>query len=215
VRSLRLGRRRPRPRGATRTCKASGPTSFRRLTTRGKIRQQRSSSPTRNALNWTDSARRFFVEINAWRLAASVDVARRVQRGVPVDQAHGQANIAGRRSARWRIPPLTPEAKQRADADVSSGSRSCKRRQPARITTPRAPAGSTDPRRRRERRLPSFYNTGRLNRSDGPEDRSMMERCMAAVLPDFAATVGSCSLAGAVSIFYDTARGKDGSGLSR
>jgi hypothetical protein len=55
---------------------------------------------------------------------------------------------------------------------------------------------------------PSFYNTGRLNRSDGPEDRSMMERCMAAVLPDFAGYRRIVQAPGAVSIFYDTGQGQ-------
>src|SRR5262249_58334138 len=33
--------------------------------------------------------------------------------------------------------------------------------------------------------VPPRYSTANINRVDNPEDRSMSERCMAAVLPDF------------------------------
>jgi len=56
--------------------------------------------------------------------------------------------------------------------------------------------------------VPPFYNTGRLNRSDGPEDRSMMERCMAAVLPDFTGYRRIVQSPGTVSIFYDVGQGQ-------
>ena len=55
---------------------------------------------------------------------------------------------------------------------------------------------------------PPFYNTGRLNRADGPEDRSVMERCMAAVLPDFAGYRRIVQAPGTVSIFYDVGQGQ-------
>jgi hypothetical protein len=56
--------------------------------------------------------------------------------------------------------------------------------------------------------LPPFYNTGRLNRNDNPEDRSNSERCMAAVLPDFAGYRRIVQSPGAVAIFYDTGQGQ-------
>jgi hypothetical protein len=56
--------------------------------------------------------------------------------------------------------------------------------------------------------LAPFYNTGRLNRSDGPEDRSMTERCMAAVMPDFGGYRRIVQAPGTVSIFYDVGQGQ-------
>src|SRR5207247_4867584 len=53
-----------------------------------------------------------------------------------------------------------------------------------------------------------FYNTGRTNRVDNPEDRAMGERCMAAVLPDFGGYRRIVQSPGTISIFYDTGQGQ-------
>src|SRR5207253_8370357 len=84
-----------------------------------------------------------------------------------------------------RIPPLTPDAKQRADTDrqfrlaLLQATETCKSKDAA------CAGGKYGPPSPKRNEVPPFYNTGRFNRSDGPEDRSVMERCMAAVLPDF------------------------------
>jgi hypothetical protein len=53
---------------------------------------------------------------------------------------------------------------------------------------------------------------GAINRADGPEDRTLGERCMAAVLPDFGGAAGFfpqiIQSKDAVSIFYDTGQGQ-------
>ena len=53
---------------------------------------------------------------------------------------------------------------------------------------------------------------GAFNRADGPEDRSMGERCMAARLPDFGGAAGFVlqiiQSRQSVSIFYDTGQGQ-------
>jgi len=49
---------------------------------------------------------------------------------------------------------------------------------------------------------------GYINRSDGPEDRGLSERCMTAVLPDFGGFRQIVQSPGAVSIFYDTGQGQ-------
>jgi hypothetical protein len=49
---------------------------------------------------------------------------------------------------------------------------------------------------------------GYINRSDGPEDRGLGERCMSAILPDFGAFRQITQSPGAVSIFYDTGQGQ-------
>src|SRR5438132_2562502 len=107
-----------------------------------------------------------------------------------------------------RIPPLTPEAKQRADADrqfrlaLLQATDTCKSHDAA------CAGGKYGPPSPLRRETPSFYNTGRFNRSDGPEDRSVMERCMAAVLPDFTGYRRIVQAPGTVSIFYDVGQGQ-------
>jgi hypothetical protein len=61
------------------------------------------------------------------------------------------------------------------------------------------------------------YNTQRLNRNDGPEDRSLLERCMFPVLPDFARGqqnshyhIVQSGRAGDIGIFYDVGQGWGG-----
>ena len=107
-----------------------------------------------------------------------------------------------------RIPPLTPEAKQRADADrefrlaLLQATQTCKNHEAG------CAGGKYGPPSPRRAEIPSFYNTGRLNRSDGPEDSSMTERCMAAVLPDFGGYRRIVQAPGTVSIFYDVGQGQ-------
>jgi hypothetical protein len=107
-----------------------------------------------------------------------------------------------------RIPALTPEAKQRADTDrqfrlaLLQATETCKNGDTA------CAGGKYGPRSARYHELPPFYNTGRLNRSDGPEDRSMTERCMAAVMPDFGGYRRIVQAPGTVSIFYDVGQGQ-------
>ena len=49
---------------------------------------------------------------------------------------------------------------------------------------------------------------GYINRSDGPEDRGLSERCLSAVLPDFGGFRQITQSPGSVSIFYDTGQGQ-------
>jgi len=107
-----------------------------------------------------------------------------------------------------RIPPVTPAAKQRSDADrefrlaLLQATQTCKNHEAA------CAGGKYGPPSPRRAEIPSFYNTGRLNRSDNPEDRSMTERCMAAVLPDFGGYRRIVQSPEAVSIFYDVGQGQ-------
>ena len=107
-----------------------------------------------------------------------------------------------------RIPPMTPEAKQRNDADrafrlaLLQATQTCKKHEAG------CAGGKYGPPSPKRAETPSFYNTGRLNRSDGPEDRSMMERCMAAVLPDFTGYRRIVQSPGSVSIFFDVGQGQ-------
>ena len=107
-----------------------------------------------------------------------------------------------------RIPALTPEAKARTDADrafrlaLLQATTTCKNKDAA------CAGGTYGPPSPKRAELPPFYNTGRLNRSDGPEDRSMTERCMSAVLPDFTGYRRIIQSPGTVSIFYDVGQGQ-------
>jgi hypothetical protein len=107
-----------------------------------------------------------------------------------------------------RLPALTAEAKQRADTDrqfrlaLLQATETCKNGDTA------CAGGKYGPPSPHYKDVPPFYNTGRLNRSNGPEDRSVMERCMAAVLPDFTGYRRIVQGPGTVSIFYDVGQGQ-------
>jgi len=107
-----------------------------------------------------------------------------------------------------RIPPVTAEAKQRADTDrqfrlaLMQATDTCKSGDTA------CAGGKYGPPSPRYKDVAPFYNTGRLNRANGPEDRSMTERCMAAVLPDFGGYRRIVQGPGTVSIFYDVGQGQ-------
>ena len=168
----------------------------------------RKSSPTRSARPSTSSARRSFVATSAWSAAAS---ATSPAPTTPCSSrsADRQAHVAGRRSPRRQAPAPDrgcQQAERRrtrvqagaaaADRDVQEGRCGLRRRQVS---------GRC---RQRRNELPPLYNTGRLNRNDGPEDRSLTERCIGAVLPDFGGYRRIVQTPGAVAIFYDTGQGQ-------
>ena len=107
-----------------------------------------------------------------------------------------------------RIPAMTPAGKERAGTDrqfrlaLLQATQTCKDNDAA------CAGGKFGPPSPRRAEIPPFYNTGRLNRSDGPEDRSMTERCMAAVMPDFGGYRRIVQAPGTVSIFYDVGQGQ-------
>ena len=53
-----------------------------------------------------------------------------------------------------------------------------------------------------------MYNTDRLNRTNGPEDRSLAERCLPSGLPDFVGFRRIVQSPRAVAIAYDTGQGQ-------
>jgi hypothetical protein len=107
-----------------------------------------------------------------------------------------------------RIPALAAEAKKRNDAErefrlaLLQATTTCKTQDAA------CAGGKYGPPSPRRAEVPAFYNTGRLNRANGPEDRSMTERCMGAVLPDFGGYRRIVQFSGTVSIFYDVGQGQ-------
>jgi hypothetical protein len=111
-----------------------------------------------------------------------------------------------------KLPALTPEAEKRRNETrdfnmaLLQNTDTCKDRE-KRTRCP--PYGPPSP---RFREPPPNYSTRNLNRADGPEDRSMGERCMAGRLPDFGGTTGFflqiVQSRGNVSMFYDTGQGQ-------
>jgi hypothetical protein len=107
-----------------------------------------------------------------------------------------------------RIPALTPEATKRNQTEreyrlaLLQATVTCKNRDAA------CAGGKYGPPSPRRAEMPPFYNTGRTNRNDGPEDRAMSERCMAAVLPDFGGFRRIVQSPGSVAMLYDTGQGQ-------
>jgi hypothetical protein len=122
-----------------------------------------------------------------------------------------------------KIPPLTPEA-QKKRAEIREFQLALL--QPTDVcknSLQGCAGGKYGPVSPRRAETPPHYLTvagaggpggggGVINRSDNPEDRSLGERCMAAVLPDFGGNTGFylqiIQSPGAVSIFYDTGQGQ-------
>ncbi len=107
-----------------------------------------------------------------------------------------------------RIPPLTPEAREWITSQrdfrlaLLQATETCRSQEPACAGWEYGPPSPL-----REEQSP-YYNTDRLNRNDGPEDRSLSERCMGALLPDFSGFRRIVQSPDAVSIFYDVGQGQ-------
>jgi hypothetical protein len=107
-----------------------------------------------------------------------------------------------------RIPGYTADARKRMDAyrefqlALMQATETCRKQEPA------CRGWKFGPPSPRRAELPPMYNTDRLNRSDGPEDRSLAERCVAAILPDFSGYRRIVQSPGAVAIMYDTGQGQ-------
>jgi hypothetical protein len=112
-----------------------------------------------------------------------------------------------------RIPPLTPEAQKIAAAEreyrlaLLQATDACKAKAPICSGGKYDPMPST---RRAER--PPRFNTGGMNRNDGPEDSSLAERCLTGGLPDFGVGIGSfrriVQTPGGITMFYDVGQGQ-------
>ncbi len=122
-----------------------------------------------------------------------------------------------------KIPPLTPEAQKKRAAlrdfqlALLQATDLCKNKLPG------CEGGKYGPPSPRRDETPPLYVTvagagagggggGAINRANGPEDRGLGERCMAAVLPDFGGNTGFflqiVQSPERVAIFYDTGQGQ-------
>jgi hypothetical protein len=112
-----------------------------------------------------------------------------------------------------RVPPLTPEAQKTAAAEreyrlaLLQSTDTCKK------TLAGCAGGKYEPTTSpRRAEVPPRYNTGRLNRDDGPEDSSLAVRCLPGGLPEFGGATGSfrriVQTPGGISMFYDVGQGQ-------
>ena len=112
-----------------------------------------------------------------------------------------------------KVPPITSEAEARqaeiSDYEVAllQNTVVCRDNLPA---CRGAEYGPPSP--RREER-PPYYSTNNLNRSDGPEDRRLAERCMGGGLPQFGGGFTGIHYRvvqspGVVTIYYDVGQGQ-------
>jgi hypothetical protein len=111
-----------------------------------------------------------------------------------------------------KVPSLTPEARKRRDEmrafqlALMRPTETCKSKDPA------CASGTYGPPSPRRFETPPHYVASNINRVDGPEDRSLGERCMRATLPDFGGVVGLfqeiIQTRDTVAIFYDTGQGQ-------
>ncbi|MBI1918766.1 MAG: hypothetical protein HYS12_29080, partial [Planctomycetes bacterium] len=117
-----------------------------------------------------------------------------------------------------RLPPYTPEATKRREAVREFQLALLQATDTCRNKLPGCEGGKYGPPSpRRAETPPSYLATGAagggvINRSDNPEDRTLGERCMGAILPDFGGITGFfpqiVQSPGTVSIFYDTGQGQ-------
>jgi hypothetical protein len=151
---------------------------------------------------------------------------RRVERGTELDVAGAYNSVfmsmkrTGRRTSLivdppdGRVPAMTPEATQRAAADrefrlaLLQATETCKNNSSA------CAGGRYDPMpsARRAEAL-DRYNTGRMNRHNGPEDGSLADRCLSGNIPEFGTAYGGSfrrivQTRGGISIFYDVGQGQ-------
>jgi hypothetical protein len=158
--------------------------------------------------------------------AAQLGRDRRVARGTELDVAGAYNAVfmskkrTGERtslivdSPDGRIPPLTPQAQKLVAADAAfrlallQATETCKAKSIA------CGGGAYDPTPSPRRTdLPPRYNTGRINRHDGPEDGALPDRCLTGGLPEFGTAYGGSfrrivQTPGGITMFYDVGQGQ-------
>jgi len=111
-----------------------------------------------------------------------------------------------------RIPPLTPEAGKKRDEIRAFQLALLQATDVCKDNLPACAGGKYGPPSPRRAEVPPHYLTAAVNRANGPEDRSLGERCMSALLPDFGGNTGFLlqivQSPRSVAVFYDTAQGQ-------
>jgi len=151
---------------------------------------------------------------------AAIELRPRGERGSERDVAgaYNQVFMSVKRTGRrtslivdppdGRTPPMTPDIQKQMAAEreyrlaLLQATDTCKNKEQG------CRGGKYGPPSPRQAEVPPRYSTANINRVDNPEDRSMSERCMAAVLPDFGGFRRIVQSPGSVSIFYDVGQGQ-------
>jgi hypothetical protein len=107
-----------------------------------------------------------------------------------------------------KIPALVPELQKKMAAEREYRLALLQATVECKIQGSGCRGGKYGPPSPRRAENPPRYSTGNINRVDNPEDRSMSERCMAAVLPDFTGFRRIVQSPGSVAIFYDVGQGQ-------
>jgi hypothetical protein len=151
---------------------------------------------------------------------AATELRPRAERGSERDVAgaYNQVFMSIKRTGRrtslivdppdGRTPPLTEDVQKQTAAErefrlaLLQATSTCKNQEQG------CRGGKYGPPSARRNEVPPRYSTANINRVDNPEDRSMSERCMAAVLPDFGGFRRIVQSPGSVSILYDVGQGQ-------
>jgi hypothetical protein len=97
-----------------------------------------------------------------------------------------------------RMPPYTPDAQKRVAAV----------RDYLQALLQGSSGGKPGPASPRHAEPSPVYNVERLNRADGPEDRSLAERCLAGLLPNLGAVYQIVQAPGQVAVYHDSGQGQ-------
>jgi len=112
-----------------------------------------------------------------------------------------------------KVPPLTPEARARQAALFEYQAALLQNTVVCRDSLDGCIGGTYGPRSPLRDEQPPYYSTRNINRADGPEDRSLGERCMSGNLPNFRGGFTGIHYRvvqspGTVTIFYDVGQGQ-------
>ena len=164
-------------------------------------------------------------ELNGAR-AALLGRDKRVERGSEVDLAGAYNDVflshkrTGPRTSliidpyNGRVPPLTPEAEKIAAAEREFHLALLQATEACRSKSAECSGGKYDPTPSpRFADVPPRYNTGRINRHDGPEDGALPDRCLTPGLPEFGTAFGGSfrrivQTPGGITMFYDVGQGQ-------
>jgi hypothetical protein len=107
-----------------------------------------------------------------------------------------------------RIPALTAEAQQLIATQREWRLMLLQNTETCQIGAPGCAGGEYGPPSPRRFDVAPFYNTGRMNRHDGPEDQSSGDRCMSGRTPDFNGFRRIVQGADSIAMGYDTGQGQ-------
>lgn len=107
-----------------------------------------------------------------------------------------------------RIPELTDEAKNQNEIQREWRLMLLQNTETCEEGAPGCRGGEFGPPSSRRFDIAPFYNTGRMNRHDGPEDQSLGDRCMRGVTPDFRGHRRIVQGEDSIAIAYDTGQGQ-------